>query len=157
MAPDENNPGGWSVPDGFTLTRIDGHYVDDKGFAVTGSGKPLRTTQDGTREVPEWNEKEPFVWQENDGKGANASDEARAAAEAGTPLAGWNPNVRFRPIKDSWMPPQFTLTWDDDPTPVTEPASITALPVTPEQEVATLKASIAAAQARILEIKGAGS
>lgn len=161
MAPDQNNPGGWNVPDGFTLVCIPGHYVDDQGFAVTGSGKPLRTTPDGTRDVPVWDESEPFRWEENDGKDrpfgslTQPSQEAREAAAAGTPLAGWNPNVTFQPIKDSWMPPQFVLTWDDDPTPVTEPASVTTRELTPEEERRMLQASIEHAQARLAELGSA--
>jgi hypothetical protein len=126
MASDENNPGGWKVPKGYTLTRYEGYHVDGRGLMSEGSDPRHGLMADGRMEVPHFVESEPFVWEENDGRGAFASIEAKKAALEGNPIAGWNPNVVLLPIEDSWMPPQFVLTHDEDPTPKIEPASVLA-------------------------------
>lgn len=156
MASDENNPGGWTVPDGYTLKRIPAHQIDHRAMAAVGSSTGT-LMPDGGMDVPHYVEDEPFIWQENDGKGDNASVEARKAALAGTPIAGWNPNVIFLPIEGGWVPDQYTLTHDQDPTPVVEPAAVLPRDLTPDQEVARLQDAIAATQARIDEIKGGGA
>lgn len=153
MAPDKNNPGGWKVPSGFTLTRHEGYYVDHRGMERSGSTTNT-TMEDGQIEVPHFVEAEPFVWEANTGRGQYASPEAKQRALAGDPIWGWNPNCILLPIENGWMPPQYTLRHDDDPTPVTEPASVAIRELTPDEEVAKLKAAIEATQARIDEIEG---
>lgn len=130
MPKDDNNPGGWSVPKGYTLKRIPGHYIDARGMNRDGSD-PRRDRGpmlDGTQEVAHFDEAEPFIYQENDGRGQFASDEAKAAAAAGKPLAGWNPNVTFKGIVGGYVPDQYVLTHDKDDTPTIEPANVLAPP-----------------------------
>lgn len=157
MASDDNNPGGWKVPKGFTLTRIPGHRIDARGMAAAGSDPRRGVMPDGAQTVAHFVEDEPFVWKVNDGQGEWASDEAKKAALAGKPLAGWHPNVFHIAIEDSWVPDQYTLTLNDDPTPVTEPANVVARELTPDEEAAKLRAAIESFQARIAEIEGAAS
>lgn len=158
MAPDENNPGGWEVPAGFTLTRIPAHQIDHRAMEASGSTTDT-LAPDGSIRVLHFFPEEPYVWKVNDGTGPNASDEAKRAALAGTPLAGWSPHCVSLPIEGGWVPDQYVLTHDDDPTPKIEPASVLGLgrELTPDEEVARLEAAIAATQARIDEIKGAQS
>lgn len=153
MAPDAPTES-WQPPEGYTLTVVPGHYIDRKGFA--SDTPPAEPMADDTQEVAHFLP-ERYVWEENDGRGPFASIAAREAALAGTPIAGWNPNVIHLPIKDGWVPDQFILTLDDDPTPVVEPASTAPVPLTPEEEIAALQAGIAAAEERIAELNGGTS
>lgn len=100
----------WQAPEGYVLTEHPGYYVNIRGFRVDDVNPTDRALMpDGTIEVLWWNEDEPFVWKVNDGSGANASQEAKDAAAAGTPLAGYSPNTTTRPIKDGWVPPTYQL------------------------------------------------
>lgn len=108
----------WQVPEGFTLSVVDGHTVNQRGFLIHGGSTPDRQVPvpDGSVDVFWFDEAEPFVWSLNDGRGPQASQAAKDAARAGKPLEGWAPNGEFRPIKDGWVPPQYILRKDDDPT-----------------------------------------
>lgn len=143
----------WKPPKGFTLTRIPGHLIDSRGMAAKGSDPRRGVMLDGTQDVAWFDEAEPFVYEENDGRGPMASQEARDAAAAGTPLAGWNPNVVHKPIENGWVPDQYVLTADADPTPVTEPANVVARELTTDEEIAKLEAAIEAAEVRIADLK----
>lgn len=147
----------WTPPKGFTLTVIPGHVMDARGMAAAGSDPRRGIMADGATNVLWFNEAEPFVYEENNGRGPMASQEARDAAAAGKPLAGWNANAIEKPIEGGWVPPQYVLTKDDDPTPVTEPASAVARELTPAEQVERLEASIKAAQAQIADIKKGGA
>lgn len=99
-----------NAPDGYKLTVIDGYQVNDQGFRIdpdTAGRRPVMP--DGQIEVMWFDENQPFIWTSNDGMGDHASEEAKDAARAGTPLEGWNPNVIRKPIEDGWMPPVYTL------------------------------------------------
>ena len=119
----------WTPPKGFTLTVIPGHTLDDRGMNRDGADprRPQRAVMpDGAQEVFWFDEDEPFVYQENDGRGQFASKEAKDAAAAGKPLAGWNPNGEHRPIQGGYVPPQYVLTSDTDKTKKIKPARATA-------------------------------
>lgn len=118
-------PDAWTPPDGFTLTRHDAHYLDFRGQGFTT--RPVSPMEDGQIEVLWWDEAEPFIYSANDGRGPNATQETKDAAKAGNPVMGWNPNVTPKAIQGGYVPPQFSLRWDDDPTPKIAPAS-TATP-----------------------------
>jgi hypothetical protein len=133
MAPDDNNPGGWEVPEGYTLKRIPGHYIDVRGINMEGSDprdpRPRHQRMpDGAQEVAHFDEDEPFIYEENDGTGQFASQEAKDAAAAGTPMAGWNPNVTMLPIVDGYVPDQYVLTFDKDKTKKVKPANVLGEP-----------------------------
>lgn len=155
MAPDENTA--WKPPEGYVLTVVPGHYLNARGYEADGSDPRHGVLPDGQIEVAHFFEAEPFVWVENDGKGPNASIEAREAALAGEPLAGWSPNAILLPIEDGWVPDQYVLTHVDDDTPTIEPASVESRELTPAEEADRLRAGIAAAQARLAEIEGGAS
>lgn len=146
----------WKPPKGYTLTKHEGHYVNDRGFRTDPDNlRDGRTLMpDGQEDVLHFFEDEPFKLTPNDGRGPHASVEARERALAGDPIMGWNPNAIPLPIKDGWVPDAYTLTADDDDTPVTEPAVVGRPNMTPEQEVAALRGSIAAAEAQIAAIEG---
>jgi hypothetical protein len=130
MAPDDNNPGGWDVPEGYTLKRIPGHYIDSRGYNMEGSD-PRRGRQpmpDGMQEVAHFDEDEPFIYEENDGTGQFASQEAKDAAAAGKPMGGWNPNVTMKPIEDGYVPDQYVLSFDKDKTKKVKPATVLGEP-----------------------------
>jgi hypothetical protein len=149
----------WTPPKGYTLTIVPAHTLDVRGFDFAGSDprRQRAVMLDGTMEVFWFDEDEPFVYQENNGQGQFASQEAKDAAAAGKPMAGWNPKGELRPIQGGYVPDQYVLTADDDKTPKTEPASATARELTPKQEVARLEASIKAAEEQIAAIKKGGS
>lgn len=147
----------WTPPKGYTLTVIPGHLIDSRGMAAAGGDPRLGLLPDGQLDVAHFNETEPFIYEENDGRGQFASQEARDAAAAGKPLAGWNPNVTMLPIEGGWVPDQYVLSANDDPTPVTEPASVVERVLSPAEEVARLEAAVTATQARIAELKGGAS
>lgn len=147
----------WKPPEGYTLTVIPGHVMDARGMAAAGSDPRRGIMPDGATMVLHFDEDEPYVWEENNGRGPMASQEARDAAKAGKPLAGWNPNAVEVPISGGWVPDQYVLTHDDDKTPTIEPASVEVRELTPEEEIAKLNDSIAAAKARIADIKGGAS
>jgi hypothetical protein len=113
----------WEAPAGYTLTILPGHYLNEKGFAVTADSQGQRRIpyQDGAMDVFWFNEAEPFVWTENDGRGVNASQAAKDAAAAGKPMAGYSPNGEYKPIAQGYVPPVYVLTKDDDDTPAVEP------------------------------------
>lgn len=179
-------PDAWQPPDGYTLTVVPEHYLDARGHG--SDTRPAEPMPDGQIMVP-WfgralvpdpdvSEDEaakraelgvvtplvevdvaPWALTPNDGRGPNATAETRAAAIAGTPVMGWNPVILEKPIKDGYVPPQYVLVKDDDPTLGTvEPASATeAAPPSPEVEAQMLRDSIAAQQKRLEEIEGGGS
>lgn len=123
MAPDEKSA--WTPPKGYVLTVVPGHYLNAKGLEASGSVRDHGPIPDGAIEVSHFFEDEPFIWAENDGKGPNASVEARKAALAGEPLAGWSPNVIMLPIENGWVPPQYHLVHEDDESHgAVEPASV---------------------------------
>jgi hypothetical protein len=102
----------WKAPKGYTLEVHEGYFIDGRGFRVSDEqmDDPKRGLMpDGQIEVLWFNEDEPFVWGENDGRGPHASEEAIAAARAGTPLEGWMAQVESRPIQDGWHPPVYIL------------------------------------------------
>lgn len=122
MAPEEAT---WTPPAGYVLTKIPGHYLNGRGMNVDGSDPRRGLMPDGQIEVAHFVEDEPFVWTENDGKGPNASVEARKAALAGEPLSGWSPNVIMLPIEGGYVPDQYHLVREDDESHGTiEPASV---------------------------------
>lgn len=154
MAPDAQTTD-WQPPEGFTLTVVPGHYIDRKGFAgVAPAAEPM---PNGSLEVPHFVTSEPFVWKINDGTGPMASIEAKMAVLNGEPLAGWSPNCVHLPIQDGWVPDQYVLTWDDDPTPVVEPAEVLPRELTPAEQIDRHQATIDYAMAQIRELKGAAS
>lgn len=145
-------PDEWTPPDGFTLTRLPAHYFDARGKGA--ARRPAEPMADGQIDVLWWNEDEPFIYSANDGRGPYATDETKAAAAAGNHVMGWNPNVTPKPIQGGYVPPQFKLVWDDDPTPKIEPATAAPRDLTPSQEAQALRDGIDAAQARLADIEG---
>jgi hypothetical protein len=143
----------WKPPKGFTLTRHEGHYIDERGFRVDDPATARRPLMpDGQEDVLHFFEDEPFKLSANDGTGPHASVEARKRALAGDPIMGWNANALPLPIEGGWVPPTYSLTDDKDDTPETRPAVVGAPSDT--DQVAMLRAGIAAAEARIAEIEG---
>lgn len=116
----------WTPPKGFTLTVIPEHTLDERGFdnSANDPRRPRGVMPDGQIEVFWFDEDEPYVWQENDGTGQFASQEAKDAAAAGKPMAGWNANGTLKPIEGGYVPPQYILTDDKDKTPKVEPANV---------------------------------
>lgn len=150
----------WTPPKGFTLTIIPAHTIDDRGMNRDGADprRPSRPLMlDGSQEVFWFDEAEPYTWTVNDGTGQFASQEAKDAAAAGKPMAGWSPHGEHKPIKGGYVPDQYVLTHDADPTPITEPASVATRELSPREEAARLKASVKATQERIRELEGGAS
>lgn len=158
----------WTPPDGFTLTKTDPYWLDSKGKAwstrpadlmpdgqinVFWFGRAMATDDAGAAtEI----DVEPWAYTPNDGRGPNATQEARERAAAGDPIMGWNPVVLEKPIRDGYVPPQLVLVDDADPTlGDVEPASTAPVNLTPAQEAQRLRDGIEAAQARIDQIEGA--
>lgn len=106
----------WKAPKGYTLEVHPGHQLNGRGYRIEDGDQNPRggVMPDGQIEVLWFDEDEPFVQSENDGRGPMASAEAIAAARAGKPLSGWNPNTHTEPIKDGWVPPTYILRKDGD-------------------------------------------
>ena len=106
----------WKVPEGFTLTKIDGWYTKLGGAAL----RPTET-KDTVALIPdemnyqvwEYNDAEPFIWSSNE----NSPHRDPATA----PVEGWNPNGRMVPMKGGWHPPVYTLLGDGEPKHVEAP------------------------------------
>lgn len=156
-------PDAWKPPDGFTLTQTDPHYLDSNGRAW--DNRPAELMPDGQINVfwfgraldADGNEIDvpPWAYTPNDGRGPNATAEARERAAAGDPIIGWNPVYLEKPIMGGYVPPQSVLVKDDDPTlGAVEPATTTPRDLTPEEEVERLRDAIDYAEARIAEIGG---
>jgi hypothetical protein len=123
----------WKPPKGATLVRHDPYRINEQGMRLDGANRPEHWSPmpDRQIDVAWFDEDEPFVWHVHQGEShphelGQPSDEAIKAAAAGKPLEGWRPNVTMRPIMDGYVPPQYTLAFDDDPTPKIEPATARA-------------------------------
>lgn len=92
----------WKVPEGFTLTKIDGWHTKANGARIRPTEDPanVRLMDDGAVFVFQYNDDEPYVWANN----------ADSPQRGDNPVVeGWKPNGRMVPIKDGWHPPVYCL------------------------------------------------
>lgn len=107
----------WEPPKGWVLTRHDGYYINAQGFRLTDGMRADHQAPmpDGQLDVAWFDEDQPFYEDKNMKPGP------------GFGFEGWSPNVTLLPIQDGFVPPQYHLVHEDDPTlGAVEPATNTA-------------------------------
>lgn len=131
----------WKPPKGHTLTRHEGYFVNRLG--IRQDSMPAEDPMpDGQILVAQFNEDQPFY------------PDKRTKPGPGFGFEGYSPDATEVPIQGSWVPPVYTLTADDDDTPVTEPATVQPRELTHDEQIAMLEATIEGAKAQLADLKG---